>query len=274
LKLLVLFILLFLIYQIYCDKLQYDNLFSIFYIQCFNAIPIKPLKTYNDLSNTNLLKKDLGNLGGVYGLIHIKSSKQYIGSSLNLYSRLMDHIKGRDSNLRLQRSIKKYGLKSFNIVIYYFHKDPAILLTDIETTVISAFPFSSLFNFKKEANSMLGYKHTKQAIDKMKSRFVNKINHPMFGKSHNKLTLSLISKPGLLNPMFGKSHSKYTKNLMSIKNSIRPLGLYDVNFNIIEKYSNQIKLANKFSVHKTTISRYIKSGKLFKGKFYIREINN
>jgi group I intron endonuclease len=249
-------------------------LFSIFYIQCFNVIPIKPLKIYNDLSDTNLLKKDLRNLGGVYGLIHIESSKQYIGSSLNLYSRLIDHIKGRDSNLRLQRSIKKYGLKSFNIVIYYFHKDPAILLTDIETTVISAFPFSSLFNFKKEANSMLGYKHTKQAIEKMKSRYVNKINHPMFGKTHDKETLSLISKPGLLNPMFGKSHSEYTKNLMSIKKSIRPLGLYDVKFNIIEKYSNQIELANKFNVHKTTISRYIKSGKLFKGKFYIREINN
>jgi hypothetical protein len=55
----------------------------------------QPLKTYKDLYNTNLLKKDLSNLGGVYGLIQIKSSKQYIGSSLNLYSRLMDHIKGR-----------------------------------------------------------------------------------------------------------------------------------------------------------------------------------
>jgi hypothetical protein len=95
----------------------------------------------------------------------------------------MDHIKGIYSNLRLQRSIKKYDLKSFNIVIYYFHKDPTVLLTDIETIVISAFPFPSLFNFcKKEANSMLGYKHKKQAIEKMKSRFVNKINHLMFGK--------------------------------------------------------------------------------------------
>lgn len=56
-------------------------------------MPIKPLKTYRDLSNTNFLKKDLGNLGGVYGLILIKSYKQYIGSSLNLYSRLVDHIK-------------------------------------------------------------------------------------------------------------------------------------------------------------------------------------
>jgi len=50
-------------------------LFSIFYIQCFNVIPIKPLKTYNDLSETNLLKRDLSKLGGVYGLIHVKSSK-------------------------------------------------------------------------------------------------------------------------------------------------------------------------------------------------------
>jgi len=51
---------------------------------------------------------------------------------------------------------------------------------------------------------MLGYKHTKQAIEKMKSRFLNKINHPMFGKSHNKITLSLISKPGKLNPSAGR----------------------------------------------------------------------
>lgn len=117
-----LFILLFLIYQSYYENFQYDNLFPIIFIQCLNVIPIKPLKTYEDLHITNLLKKDLSNLGGVYGLIHVESSKQYIGSSLNLYSRLMDHIKGRDSNLRLQRSIKKYGCKainSFNLVIYY-----------------------------------------------------------------------------------------------------------------------------------------------------------
>jgi len=126
-----------------------------------SVIPIKPLKTYKDLSNTNLLKKDLNKLGGVYGLIHKKSSKQYIGSSINLYSRLMNHIKGRYSNLRLQRSIKKYGLKSFNIVIYYFHKDPTVLIRNIETTIISGFPFSSLYNFKKKANSMLRYKYKK-----------------------------------------------------------------------------------------------------------------
>lgn len=33
----------------------------------------------------------------------------------------MNHIKGKDSNFRLQRAIKKYNLKNFNAVIYYFH---------------------------------------------------------------------------------------------------------------------------------------------------------
>ena len=94
-----------------------------FYIHYLSILPIKPLKVYIDLSETDKLNKDLGKLGGVYGLIHKNSSKQYIGSSLNLYRRLIDHIKGRDSNLRLQRAIKKYGLKSFNVVIYYFHNN-------------------------------------------------------------------------------------------------------------------------------------------------------
>ena len=58
LKYILLLILLFLTYQIYCDKLQYNNLFSIFYFQCLNIIPIKPLKTYSDLSNLKLFKKD------------------------------------------------------------------------------------------------------------------------------------------------------------------------------------------------------------------------
>ena len=126
-----------------CENLNFLSLFSILQ---FNVVPVKPLVTYDDLSNTNLLRKELKNKAGVYGIINTKTSKQYIGSSLNLYSRLMDHIKGRESNLRLQRSIHKDGLSFFKVVIYFFHNDPAVLLTDIETTVISAFPFSSLYN--------------------------------------------------------------------------------------------------------------------------------
>jgi hypothetical protein len=70
-------------------------------IKCLNVIPIKPLKTSTDISDINFLKRDLRKLGEVYSLIHVKSSKEYIRSSLNLYFRLMVHIKGKDFNLRL-----------------------------------------------------------------------------------------------------------------------------------------------------------------------------
>lgn len=42
-----------------------------------------------------------------------------------------------------------------------------------------------------------------EAIAKMKFRFENKENHPMYGKTHSAETLVKISK-GPLNPMYGK----------------------------------------------------------------------
>ena len=66
----------------------------------------------------------------------------------------------------------------------------------------------TFITIKKEANSLLGYKHTIEAIEKMKLRYIDKSNHPMFGKTHTSFALSKISKPGNLNPMFGKNKNK------------------------------------------------------------------
>jgi hypothetical protein len=60
-------------------------------------------------------------------------------------------------------------------------------LTDIETVFIKSFPFENNYNYTKEANSLLGYKHTIEAISKMKLRYIDKSNHPMFGKTHTSL---------------------------------------------------------------------------------------
>lgn len=245
-----------------------------------SAVTFTPLKSYSNLTDTKDMRKDLQNVAGVYGIINTKTSQQYIGSSLNLQHRLTDHIKGRDSNKRLQRSIKKYGLNNFKIVIYYFHvnshlpKAKHVLLTDMETQIIQSFNFTSLYNFKKEANSSLGYKHTIKTKEKFKLRYKDKKNHPMFGKTHDKPTIALISKPGKLNPMFGKSHSLLAREKMSLKKSIKPVGLYDINNNLIKVYLNQVLLADKLGVTKSTVNKYIKSGKLFQKKFFIKLLDS
>lgn len=188
------------------------------------AIPV-PLKTYSNLPlfhNNSDLKSDLNKVGGVYGIININDGKQYIGSSLNLFDRLSNHIKGTSSNIRLQRSIAKHGLENFIIVIYYFHTDSNIILTDVETNFIQSFPFKNLYNFKKDAKSMLGYKHTNKAITKMKLRLANKLNHPMYGKRHTLEAIKAIGRPGELNPMFNKKHSIEVINKISISTSKTP----------------------------------------------------
>jgi hypothetical protein len=48
----------------------------------------------------------------------------------------------------------------------------------------------------------------------------------MFGKTHTKKALSLISKPGKLNPMFGKNHSETTKAILSKKKNKYPLEVF------------------------------------------------
>lgn len=102
--------------------------------------------------------------------------------------------------MRIQKAFNKYGLDKFNWVIYeYFSYETKILsnegLTKLETSYIKAFDFSTLYNMKREASSMLGYKHTDEAIQKMIERYKDKTNHPMFGKSHSEEVLKLISKP-------------------------------------------------------------------------------
>ena len=179
---------------------------------------IKPIKEFTDLTDIGKLRPlltEVLHVTGVYCIVNQINGKQYIGSSTNLYRRLLDHLKGRSSNRALQAAIAKYGLSNFKIVIYYIETDTNTILTDIETEFLDSFDFDTLYNFKKTANSLLGYHHTKEALAKMKKRFVNKANHPMFGKHHTDLSKSLISKTGSANPMFGKHHTAKTRSLIS-----------------------------------------------------------
>jgi GIY-YIG catalytic domain len=79
-----------------------------------------PIKIYEDLSSIKNYKFELFKKGGVYGIINISpGNKQFIGSSVNLFKRLSDHMGGFNSNKRLQRSMSKYGINNFIFVIYY-----------------------------------------------------------------------------------------------------------------------------------------------------------
>ena len=62
-----------------------------------------------------------------------------------------------------------------------------------------------------------------------------------------------------------KTHScavaRETKLKMVLAKSKIPLGLYDINNNLIKTFINQVELANYLNIHKSTVGKYYKSGK-------------
>jgi len=80
-------------------------------------------------SNLNLAKFLLKELSGIYCFRHVSTGKMYIGQAVNLTARIIEHIRGNKSNIRLQLAIIKYGIESFEFIIVEFVKDTSLLTT-------------------------------------------------------------------------------------------------------------------------------------------------
>ena len=243
----------------------------------FKNLEKPPHKIYKNIDKPEIQKEieiQFKDKKGIYGFFCEIEYKFYIGSSESLFKRFKEHIKGRKSNIKLQRSIIKYGLENFQFIIFELcSENNKKLLTDLETQYIALFELNSLYNFKLVASSMLGYKHSNEAKNKM--RIINKgENHPFFGKYHtkeSKFKISLATK-GNKNPMFGKNHSDFSKSLIANKLS-RQVYVYEVLENkkkLVNIFSSSVKVANWLGVNKSTIGRYIKSEKIWNKKYIFR----
>lgn len=236
-------------------------------------VPVFILKTLENLSKLRVDSKELHLRQGVYCFINNINGKQYIGSSDDLRKRLLEHIKGEKSNIPLQRALRKYGLINFSFGVYVFYTPTTkYKLADLETAYIQSFDSQMLYNVRLSATSMKGYIHTLEARAKMRSRFVIKSNHPMYGKKHRPDSLLLMAKSGKLNSMWGKQQTASTKLLISDKMSKFVVSLYDKDYTLIQSFKNNVELATFLGINKTTVGRYIKSQKLFNGLYYFNKV--
>lgn len=244
-----------------------------------NPVPVLTLKFLNDKDYIDSHKEMLKNKGGIYSFINTVNGKKYIGSAKDFYLRLNEHLNNKKSNKILQNAFNKHGLDKFHWVIYeYFTYESKLVsnkaLTSLETSYIKSFDFSTLYNFKIEATSMLGYIHTEETRRKMVERFKDKNNHPMYGKNHSKEALGLISKPGELNPMYGKTHSEETKKAMAKKKNkyLSGVGIFDLNNNLIQKFDNNVELAKFLGISKVTVGKYLNNNLIYKDTYIFKPI--
>src|SRR4051812_45960840 len=130
----------------------------------------------------------------------------------------MEHIKGHNSNIPLQRAIKKYGLEAFEFIVVEFVEDTSLLTTREQVHLDWLFSVSSelRYNICPTAESRLGTTHTDESKALMCERKSGG-NNPMSGKTHTAETKAAMSerKSGGNNPMSGKTHTAVTKAKMS-----------------------------------------------------------
>lgn len=241
---------------------MHNPLFTVVYCEGDNSLPF--ILEFSDLHQTENLKtaKDsLFNQCGIYCFKCLETGAIYIGSSTNLGNRLVAHIFDYSSNLHLQNAILKYGLSCFVFYVVEFC-NPAELLQREQYYLnwLFSLPTSLKYNFLPTAGSRLGSTTSEETKAKM-SEAQSGTNHYFYGKHHSTETKAKLSaaKRGAINPNYGVT----SVNAVSVT-------VYSLENQPVQVFTTQIAAAKWLKVHPKTVYRYIKSGRLLNGMYYLR----
>ena len=156
-------------------------------------------------------------LSGIYQIKNIESGHRYIGSSIDINRRLLDHASHlrRNSNecSHLQNAYNKYGDACFECQILLLCPENKTLY--YEQAFLDR--FHPRYNIARSVTApTLGLKYSEKTRKKM-SRSQSGKNNPMYGKSPSKIHRERISAAlsGEKNSFYGKTHSKETRQLLS-----------------------------------------------------------
>ena len=110
--------------------------------------------------------KALRNKHGVYCIKNTVNEKIYIGSSINIYGRINDHLKelkhNKHKNQLLQNHYNKYGMCYYFEALEFCEKHELISVEQFMLDKYKSYERSIGFNINKIANSMLGFKHSEK----------------------------------------------------------------------------------------------------------------
>jgi len=205
------------------------------------------------LESLQIAKKALYGLSGIYGFVHIPTGTSYIGSSMDLGGRIMEHIRDNSSNLHLQSAMVKYGLSHFAFVILEYCLSSDMLKREQHyLDILFSLPANLRYNFARFAESPFkGLTHTPESKALISDAKIG-ANNPM-----SCITPTNAFQSGANNPMYGKLPA----NAMTIY-------ICSLDNVPVQTFSSQVAAAKWLGVSNITVSTYIKSGKVF-NKLYV-----
>ena len=230
---------------------------------------IKPIKVYNNFKENRLqLIKDQKDKTGVYCLVNLTNGNIYIGSSVNIATRMRNYLNTtflknkKNNNMPIVKALLRYGYDNFAVLIVEY--------VDIENlTVKETYYITHLlpyYNVLKQGYSSIGYKHTEATKQMLSELAKNRI--------HSNKTKALIAKAlvGENNPFYNKSHSFESKLRMIEANSSNPVYIYNSFKILLVVFPSVRTLAKLINSNHSTIVSFIKNGTLFRGEWYFSNL--
>lgn len=183
------------------------------------------------------------------------NGKKYIGSSVNLTTRLCHYLSTnylvkRTSiyNSKIYSALLAHGYGNFLLeVLEYCDRS---LVIEREQFFIDC--FKPEYNILTKAGSSLGFKHSEETLLKYKSRKLSDEALSNLKKAKLGAVLSPLAKA---NQLLSKSH------IIIIK---------DVETNTTKQYSSIRSAARELEVNHATLLNYLDKDKLFKGKYILK----
>lgn len=234
-----------------------------------NIKDLNPIKIYDNFKENRLdILKQQKDKSGVYCIINKINGHTYVGSSINLATRMRNYLNNtflkskQNINMPIVKALLKYGQENFIIWIIE-HVKPENL-TNRETYYITyVMPY---YNVLKQGYSSLGYKHTENTKELLSELAKNRI--------HSDQTKSLIAKAltGENNPFYNKSHSMESKIRMIEAKSAYPVYVYNSFKELLVIFPSVSTLAKLIKSNHSTIVDLIKEQTIFRGEWYFTNL--
>jgi len=273
-----------------------------------NIESIVPIVSYFNIEeNKSIIYKENKGKSGIYRLINLITDKYYVGSSISLSKRFSSYysiayLGNKERSSIINNSILKYGYINFSLDILEYC-EPGLCIEREQYYIDILKPE---YNICKTASSPLSVKRDlKFSINlskakrgkKIAKRVNNKTIIPIITTPEAKLKMSLRAG-GVSVKIFDKSNNivnmfptmlSAAKHLGVTQKTIRNIfntgksydnftykfeiqdiriWVYDSQHKIVNVLGNKLKTSLYYNIPYTTLSSYIKSGKLYNNKYY------
>lgn len=234
-----------------------------------NTKSLKPIKVYNSLKEdrVNILKEQRDK-SGVYCLMNKINGHAYVGSSINLASRMRNYLNNtflkskQNVNKPIVKALLKYDQSNFALLILEYVEPESITVR--ETFYIThVMPY---YNVLKQGYSSLGYIHTEETKKLLSELAKN--------RTHTDKTKGLIARAltGENNPFYNKSHSIESKVRMIEANSAYSVYVYNSFKELLVIFPSVKTLAKLIKSNHSTLVNIIQEQTIFRGEWYLSNI--